>query len=298
MKYSNTLNYQGFFEKTTCRKNESMVDFVCKENYNLQDYIALIRYLRSEKGCPWDRVQTHESLRRNLLEEAYETCEAIDEGDSIHLREELGDLLLQIIFHASIEQDAGNFDMDDIANTSCKKLVFRHPHVFGDVSADTPEKVLDNWEIVKRKERDQKNTSSAMDSVPHGIPALWRAEKIQSKAAKFGFDWPEVSGAMDKLHEETEELQQGIDAKDIPNIEEELGDVLFSVVNIMRFYDLDPETVLHKACEKFIRRFRYLEEGTAKLGKNLTDLSLKEMEEIYQQGRHDLEGKDPVPFKL
>ncbi|NCB50819.1 MAG: nucleoside triphosphate pyrophosphohydrolase [Clostridia bacterium] len=273
-----------------------MVDFVCKENYNLVDYIALISYLRSEKGCPWDRVQTHESLRRNLLEEAYETCEAIDENDPIHMREELGDLLLQIIFHSSIEQDAGNFDMNDIADAACKKLVFRHPHVFGNVSADTPDQVLDTWEQVKRDERAQKTTASAMDSVPRGLPALWRCEKIQSKAAKLGFDWPVVSGAMDKLHEETDELQQGIDNDDLPNIEEELGDVLFAAVNVMRFYKLDPETTLHKACEKFIRRFRYLEEGASKIGKELTELSLREMEAIYQQGRHDLEGKEPVPF--
>ena len=273
-----------------------MVDFVCKENYDLEDYIALISYLRSEKGCPWDRVQTHESLRRSLLEEAYEVCEAIDEADPVHLREELGDLLLQVIFHASIEQDAGSFDMNAIADAACKKLVFRHPHVFGEITADTPDQVLDTWERVKRKERAQKTTASAMDTVPHGLPALWRCEKIQSKAAKSGFDWPVVSGAMDKLREETDELQQGIDNEDLPNIEEELGDVLFSAVNVMRFYDLDPETTLHKACDKFIRRFRYLEDGAAKRGRALSELSLREMEEIYQQGRHDLEGKEPVPF--
>ncbi len=274
-----------------------MVDFVCKENYVLEDYISLIAYLRSEKGCPWDRVQTHESLKRNLMEEAYEVCEAIDEGDPLHLREELGDLLLQIIFHASIEQDTGGFTMDDIADASCKKLIFRHPHVFGDAPAGTPDQVLDIWEQIKRKERAQKTSSSAMDSVPRGLPALWRSEKIQAKAAKVGFDWPDVSGAMDKLREEADELQQGIDAGDLPNIQEELGDILFAVVNVVRFFGLDPEKSLHKSCEKFIRRFRYLEEGAARLGKELSAMSLGEMEEIYQQGRHELEGKEPVPFK-
>jgi tetrapyrrole methylase family protein/MazG family protein len=274
-----------------------MVDFVYKENYDLQDYIALIDYLRSDKGCPWDRVQTHESLQRSLLEEAYEACEAIGEGDAVHMREELGDLLLQIIFHASIEKDSGGFDMNDIADASCKKLIYRHPHVFGDVSADTPDAVLESWEKVKRQERSQKTTASAMDSVPRGLPALWRTEKIQSKAAKIGFDWPDVSGAMGKLREETDELQEGIDNHDRPNIEEELGDILFATVNISRFFDLDPEAVLHKACEKFIRRFRYLEDGAAARGLKLEELSLEEMEEIYQQGRHDLEGKEPVPFK-
>ena len=215
-----------------------MVDFVCKENYVLEDYISLIAYLRSEKGCPWDRVHTHESLKRNLMEEAYEVCEAIDEGDPLHLREELGDLLLQIIFHASIEQDTGGFTMDDIADASCKKLIFRHPHVFGDAPAGTPDQVLDIWEQIKRKERAQKTSASAMDSVPRGLPALWRSEKIQAKAAKVGFDWPDVSGAMDKLREEADELQQGIDAGDLPNIQEELGDILFAVVNVVRFFGL------------------------------------------------------------
>ncbi len=271
-----------------------MIDFVCKDRYDLNDYIDLLAYLRSERGCPWDREQTHESIKRNVLEEAYEVCEAIDEGDKEHLREELGDLLLQVIFHARIEEESGGFNLDDIADTSCKKLVHRHPHIFADVSAETPDKVLDTWEAVKRRDRAQDTAASAMDGITKAMPSLWRADKIQHKAAKLGFDWPAVGGAMDKLREEVTELQEGIDARDMENIAEELGDVIFSVVNVARFYKLDPEAVVQKSCEKFIRRFRYLEQGAAALGRRLEDMSLEEMEEIYQQGRHDLEGKTPV----
>ncbi|MEG1633318.1 MAG: nucleoside triphosphate pyrophosphohydrolase [Oscillospiraceae bacterium] len=274
-----------------------MVDFVCKESYNLNDYIDLMAYLRSERGCPWDRQQTHESIKRNLLEEAYETYEAIEEGDSEHLCEELGDLLMQVLFHAQMEKESGGFDINAVADAACKKLVHRHPHVFADVSAVTADKVLDNWEKIKRGDRAQETVASVMDGVPKALPALSRIEKIQHKAAKQGFDWPVVQGAMEKLREETDELQQGIDADDLPNIEEEIGDALFSVVNVARFYGIDPENAARKACEKFIRRFRYLENGAAKLGRPLSELSLFEMEEIYQQGRHDLEGKEPVPVK-
>ena len=283
------------FHKLANKHNKELVDFVCKESYDLRDFIALIDYLRSPKGCPWDREQTHESIRRNVLEEAYEVCEAIDEGSPEHLCEELGDLLMQVILHASMAKDEGAFDMDAIADMACKKLVHRHPHVFGAVAADTPEKVLENWDAIKRADRAQQTAASAMDGVSHGLPGLMRSEKIQNKAAKLGFDWPAVGGAMDKLREEVGELQEGIDAGDVENIKEELGDVLFSAVNVARFYKLDSEELMHAACGKFIRRFRYVEEGAAKLGRRLEDMSLEEMEEIYQQGRHDLEGKEPVP---
>ena len=271
-----------------------MAEFQIKERYDLRDFVDLIAYLRSERGCPWDREQTHKSIRRNVLEEAYEVCEAIDEDDGGHLREELGDLLMQVIFHARMEEEQGGWNIDDVADEACKKLVHRHPHVFGDVSADTSEKVLDNWDAIKRADRAQSTMSSAMDGVSAAMPALWRSDKIQHKAAKLGFDWPTVSGAMDKVREETEELQQGIDAGDIENIREEIGDLLFSVVNVARIYKLDCEELLHAACGKFIRRFRYLEEGAARLGRRLEDMSLAEMEGIYQQARHDLEGKEPV----
>ena len=272
-----------------------MVDWEFKEKYDLADFIRIIDVLRSPGGCPWDIKQTHESLKRNAVEEAWEVCDAIDEGSTEHLREELGDLLMQVIFHASIEKEKGGFDLDDVSDEAVKKLIHRHPHVFADTKADTPEEVLANWDAIKRADRGQKSAASAMDGIPKGLPGLMRSEKIQNKAAKLGFDWPNVTGALDKLREEVGELQEGIDANDLENIKEELGDVLFSAVNVARFYKLDSEEIMRAACEKFIRRFRFMEEKAAERGLELTELSLGQQEEIYQQARHDLEGKEPVP---
>ena len=272
-----------------------MVEWEYKEKYGLEDFIRLIDVLRGPGGCPWDIKQTHESLKHNVVEEAWEVVDAINEGSEAHLREELGDLLMQVIFHASIAKERGGFNLDDISDEAVKKLVHRHPHVFGSVKADTPDEVLTNWDAIKRADRGQQSAASAMDGIPRGLPGLMRSEKIQSKAAKYGFDWPDVSGAMDKLREETAELQEGIDAGDIENIKEEIGDALFSVVNVARFYKLDTEECMHAACEKFIRRFRYLEEGAAREGLRLEDMTLGQMERIYQEARHELEGKEPVP---
>lgn len=272
-----------------------MVEWEYKEKYGLEDFIRLIDVLRGPGGCPWDIKQTHESLKHNVVEEAWEVVDAINEGSEAHLREELGDLLMQVIFHASISKEHGGFNLDDISDEAVKKLVHRHPHVFGSVKADTPDEVLTNWDAIKRADRGQQSAASAMDGIPRGLPGLMRSEKIQSKAAKYGFDWPDVSGAMDKLREETAELQEGIDAGDIENIKEEIGDALFSVVNVARFYKLDTEECMHAACEKFIRRFRYLEEGAAREGLRLEDMTLGQMERIYQEARHELEGKEPVP---
>lgn len=272
-----------------------MVDWTYKDKYDLADFIHIIDVLRAPGGCPWDIKQTHESLKRNAIEEAYEVCDAIDEGSADHLREELGDLLMQVIFHASIEKERGGFDLDDVSDEAVKKLIHRHPHVFGDVQADTPDEVLANWDAIKRADRKQ-TVAGAMDGIPRGLPGLMRSEKIQNKAAKLGFDWPDVSGAMDKLREEVGELQEGIDASDTENIKEEIGDVLFSAVNVARFFKLDAEECMHAACAKFIRRFRYLEEHAAAKGMKLEDMTLSQMEEIYQQARHNLEGKEPVKF--
>ena len=272
-----------------------MVEWEYKEKYGLEDFIRLIDVLRGPGGCPWDIKQTHESLKHNVVEEAWEVVDAINAGSEAHPRAELGDPLMQVIFHASISKEHGGFTLDDISDEAVKKLVHRHPHVFGSVKADTPDEVLTNWDAIKRADRGQQSAASAMDGIPRGLPGLMRSEKIQSKAAKYGFDWPDVSGAMDKLREETAELQEGIDAGDIENIKEEIGDALFSVVNVARFYKLDTEECMHAACEKFIRRFRYLEEGAAREGLRLEDMTLGQMERIYQEARHELEGKEPVP---
>jgi len=262
-----------------------VVNFEYKSAYDVSDFRKIIEVLRAPGGCPWDIEQTHESLRRNLLEEAYEVCEAIDQKDALHLREELGDLLLQIIFHARIEEEKGNFDLDDVADASCRKLIFRHPHVFGDVDVSGSAEVLKNWDELKRKEKAQSTIVKTMTDVAESLPALWRAEKIQNKAKKVGFDWPEIAGAMDKLKEELSELQQALTESDKAHIEEELGDLLFSAVNVARFVDIDPETALHKSCDKFIGRFDYVETEATKSGKELKDMTLEEMDALYNAGK-------------
>ena len=269
-----------------------MVDFTIKETYDLQDFRRIMEVLRAPGGCPWDAEQTHESIRKDLLEEAYELAQAIDKNDRENLLEELGDVLMQVLFHARIEEELGHFDINDVADAAVKKLVFRHPHVFGSVKAATSEEVLDTWDAAKRVEKSQDTVATAMNDVAETLPALWRAEKIQKKAAKVGFDWPDVSGALEKLEEETEELRQGIAAHDDDNMEEEIGDILFSAVNAARFLKIDPEKALHRSCEKFIRRFRFLEEHAAAAGRDLPSMSLEEMELIYQQSRRELEGKE------
>ncbi len=262
-----------------------MVNFEYKSAYDMDDFRRIIEVLRSPGGCPWDIEQTHESIRRNLLEEAYEVCEAIDQKSPEHLREELGDLLLQIIFHTRIEEENGSFNLDDVADSSCKKLIYRHPHVFGNVDVSGSEEVLQNWDELKKKEKSQTTVVKTMTDVAESLPALWRAEKIQKKARKVGFDWPEVSGAMDKLHEEIAELVEAQAEKDKTHIEEELGDLLFTAVNVARFSDIDPETALHKSCEKFIKRFEYIENEAAKKGRELKDMTLEEMEVLYDAGK-------------
>ena len=258
-----------------------MVNFEYKSAYDMEDFRRIIEVLRSPGGCPWDIEQTHESIRRNLLEEAYEVCEAIDQKSSEHLREELGDLLLQIIFHTRIEEEKGTFNLNDVADSSCKKLIFRHPHVFGNVDVSGSDEVIQNWDELKKKEKSQTTVVKTMIDVAESLPALWRAEKIQKKAKKVGFDWPEVSGAMDKLHEEIAELVEAQAEKDKAHIEEELGDLLFTAVNVARFSDIDPETALHKSCEKFIKRFEYIEAEAVKSGRELKDMTLEEMEVLY-----------------
>lgn len=260
-----------------------MVHFENKPKYDVYDLKRLIAVLRAPGGCPWDAEQTHESIRRNFLEEAYEAVEAIDEKSVPHLLEELGDVLEQVVFHAGIEEDAGRFDLDDVADAECRKLILRHPHVFGDVTVSGSEEVLKNWDDIKRVEKSQKTVSDSIESVAKSLPALWRAEKIQKKAAKVGFDWPEVWGAVDKLAEEMVELSEALSSGE--GIEEEIGDLLFSVVNVARFAGVDPEVALGKSSDKFTSRFAYVERTAAEQGRQLQELSLDEMEELYQEGK-------------
>ena len=257
-----------------------MVDFELKENYTVEDLKRIVKVLRSPGGCPWDREQTHSSIRRDFLEETYEVIEAIDEGSTEHLLEELGDVLLQVVFHADIEEDAGRFDLEDAADGVCKKLILRHPHVFGDVVAETADQVLSNWDDIKRREKHQDTVTDAMQSVARSLPALWRAEKIQKKAAKAGFDWESAAGAIAKLREELDELERAIAGEG--DVTEEMGDVLFSAVNVSRLLKQDPETALTASSDKFIARFAAMEKLAEERG-GLSGMSLSQMDELWDK---------------
>ena len=268
------------FSKKGCRRSKIVLDFLCKESYDLRDFVALVSYLRSPNGCPWDQVQTHESIRRNFLEETYEACEAIDARDLVHMREELGDVLMQVLFHTDIEREAGHFDIDDVADAACKKLVYRHPHVFRRDEPDAPD-----WDTMKQRERAQTTTAEAMDSVARSLPALWRCDKIQAKAAKTGFEWPDVHAALDKVDEETRELRAAVASGDTEAIGDELGDLLFAAVKVARFAGIDPEQAAHAACEKFIRRFSAMETAAANDGTALAQRTLEQMLTLWQQAK-------------
>ena len=260
-----------------------MINFVRKPQYGYEDLLEIIRLLRSEDGCPWDKVQTHQSIRRGLLEEVYEAAEAIDNDDPVLLKEELGDVLMQVVFHADIESDAGRFTIDDVCDGVVKKLLFRHPHVFGSQREDSPESVLVSWDKLKRQEKGQKTVADSMDSVARSLPGLWRAEKLQNKAASAGFEWPDVQGALDKLEEEVAELRRAVEeGGDVP---EELGDVLFAAVKVGRFCACDPEDAVNGTCEKFIRRFRAVENGAAAQGREVSQLSLEEMTALWNEAK-------------
>lgn len=260
-----------------------MVDFQYKDSYDVRDLEEIVRILRAPGGCPWDAEQTHESIRRNFLEEAYEAVEAIDEQNPDHLKEELGDVLLQVLFHARMEQEAGRFNLDDVADGVCKKLIYRHPHVFGDVSVSGTGEVLTNWEELKRREKGQATNTDALDAVARSLPALWRAEKVQKKAKKAGFDWPDISGALDKLSEELEELKTAV--AEGSNVEEELGDLLFSAVNVSRFLKADPEVALGKATDKFIHRFAKVEEQAAARNRSMEGMTLEELDKLWEHAK-------------
>lgn len=223
-----------------------MINFDSKKSYGYEDLCRIVEILRAPGGCPWDMVQTHESIRRNFLEEAYEVCEAIDQQDADHLCEELGDVMLQVIFHAGIEKDAGRFTVDDVCDGICKKLIRRHPHVFADVQVADANEVLDNWEEIKKQERGQKDNASVLDSVARSLPSLWRADKLLKKAGGFGSDsWQQL-----------DTLQAAASAQ--PD-EKNLGDLLFAAVALARQGGVDPEDALNAACDRFIEDYRQSE---------------------------------------
>ncbi|MCI8802090.1 MAG: nucleoside triphosphate pyrophosphohydrolase [Oscillibacter sp.] len=263
-----------------------MVDFQSKSHYGWQDFLEVMRLLRAPGGCPWDAEQTHGSIRRNFLEETYEVLDALDRDDPAAMCEELGDVLMQVAFHSQIETERGRFTMEDVVDGVTQKLVYRHPHVFGTAKAADSAEVLVNWEALKRKEKRQDSTADAVESVPHTLPALWRAEKISSKTARAGFDWDSALSALGKLEEEVRELRTALEAGGAPDgphgVREELGDLLFIAAKIGQMTGVDPEDALHRSCDKYNARFRRVE---ALADKPLSQYAEAELIALWQQAK-------------
>ena len=256
-----------------------------KKNYTVNDLMDILAKLRGDGGCPWDKVQTHETIKSNMIEEAYEAVDALEKGDDAMFANELGDVLLQVAFHAQIARERGAFDFDDVVGEICRKMIDRHTHVFGTDTANDDTQALDTWEKNKKKEKGLATQTELMRDVIHMLPSLVRAEKVQKKAANVGFDWTDVGGALDKSYEEIDELRQAIANNDKANIEEEIGDLLFSVVNVSRFCKVNAEDALRHAIDKFIDRFEIMEKNAQELDKNLSEMTLDGLEELWQKAK-------------
>lgn len=261
------------------------VEFTFKEKYSFEDLIEIIRILRAPGGCPWDREQTHQSIRENFLEETYEVLEAIDKLDPVLMQEELGDVLLQIVLHADMAKEESWFTIDEVCNDICQKLIIRHPHVFGDVNVSSTDDVLINWDNIKRQTKSQKTQSDAMASIPATYPALMKAQKVQSKAKKAGFDWDDAEGAFLKVEEEATELKVALESGVQADIEDELGDLLFSAVNVARFCNCDAETALEKATQKFMKRFSITERLASEKGIDMKKASIEVLDSLWNEAK-------------
>lgn len=249
-----------------------------------EDLIRIMDRLRQPDGCPWDREQTHESLKQYLIEETYEVIDAIDNGDVDELIEELGDLILQVVFHAQIGKEIGYFDIHDVTDGISKKLIQRHPHVFGDTQVADSDEVLKNWEAIKLEEKEE-SVTDAMSRIPQSLPALMRAYKVQKKAAEVGFDWDRIEDAIEKVHEETREFSDALMDGNLEHASEELGDLLFAVVNVCRFLKVNPEFALTGTTKKFTSRFAYIENNVTKNGKKLEDMTLLELDDLWNEAK-------------
>jgi tetrapyrrole methylase family protein/MazG family protein len=256
-----------------------------KDKYTFEDFVDIMKRLRSENGCPWDKVQTHESLRQCMIEEAYEAVEAINNNDMDNLCEELGDVLMQVVFHAQIEAEKGGFTIDDVIDGISKKMISRHSHIFGTDKAETPEDVIETWEKNKKKEKGFESYTDMMKSVPKALPALTKARKIQNKAKDAGIDIKDINEAFDKIREEINELETEIKSNG-SKTEEEFGDVLFSAVNISRFLGINPEFSLTNSSEKFINRFEYIEKYAHDAGKDISSLSAQELDMLWESAKN------------
>ncbi|MBQ6626639.1 MAG: nucleoside triphosphate pyrophosphohydrolase [Ruminococcus sp.] len=259
------------------------MDFIRKSKYDFNDLVEIMRILRSPDGCPWDRVQTHESIRQNFIEETYEAIEAIDTNDVELMREELGDVMMQVVFHALMEEENGNFDMNDVCDEVCKKLIVRHPHVFADTVADTADEVLTNWDKIKMETKSQKSQSEVLSSVSKALPALMYSQKVQHKAAKVGFDFEKTDDTLMKVEEELSELKTAIENNDEENMSEELGDLLFSVVNVARFIKVDSEKALYDATLKFTNRFAKVEKLCKERNIDMATASLSTLDSLWDE---------------
>ncbi len=262
--------------------NDKIKELLEKDKFDFYDLCDVVRVLRSDVGCPWDREQNHKSIRNDIIEETYEVVEAIDKDDLSLLKEELGDVMLQVVFHSILEEEKSNFNVNGVCTDICKKLIHRHPHVFGTVVADTSDVVLKNWDKIKSEEKSRNTVYSTMESVPPMLPALMRARKIGSRAAKVGFDFPCVSSAIDKVKEETAELESSVSEE---NTFEEIGDLLFSVVNVARLLHIEPEEALNASNKKFMNRFKVMEENIIADGKNVADLDIETLDLYYKRAK-------------
>ena len=254
-----------------------------KKQTNIKDLVELMQRLRGEDGCPWDKKQTPQSLTTYIIEEAYELVEAIEQGEPEKICEELGDLLFQIIFQAQIFSERGQFNLDDVIERIYQKMIYRHPHVFGDKRVEKPEEVKKQWVELKQKSHPQK---SVLGDVPRSLPALLRARKITDNASQVGFDWENTEQVLGKVEEEWQELTKAFQSKEQSRIEQEFGDLLFALVNLSRFVGVNPETALKQATEKFEKRFAYIEEQAQKQGKNLKEMPLKEMDSLWEEAKN------------
>lgn len=261
---------------------EAVMDFRYKDTYDISDLLEIMRLLRSPDGCPWDKVQTHASIRQNFIEETYEVVEAIDKEDYALMREELGDVLMQVVFHSIMEEETGRFTFSDVCDEVCKKLIVRHPHVFGSVNAETPEEVLRNWDAIKMKSKSQEKVADSVDDVAKSLPALMRAQKVQKRSAKSGMDFANAEDAASKIPEELAELKEAMTSDDKDKLTEELGDLLFSVVNVARFIGVDAEQALTRATDKFSDRFRKVEDLAAERGVDLKTASTSLMDSLWE----------------
>jgi MazG family protein len=257
----------------------------------IQKLADLVARLRGDQGCPWDREQTRESLKPMLIEEAYEVLDALDNQDASELSEELGDLLFQVVFHARIAEEKGEFDLAAVIDRLHDKMIRRHPHVFGDADLKTSGDVLKNWEDIKAREKGTVSSyrpdseKSLLDGMPSRLPALHEAYQITSKAARVGFDWPDLAGVLDKLREEAAEIRAAAAAGNPHQVRQEVGDLLFVAVNVARFLGIDPESALHNTNMKFDRRFRRMESQVKKTGRELKDISLEEMDRLWEEAK-------------